>query len=56
MKLLIRDVVMALAYCHDHGVAHRDLAEGLFVPGVVGIDGKKEGAIGDTWQPALIMS
>ena len=26
---------MALAYCHDHGVAHRDLAEGLFVPGVV---------------------
>lgn len=25
VKLLIRDVVMALAYCHDHGVAHRDL-------------------------------
>ncbi|CAE7234098.1 CPK2 [Symbiodinium pilosum] len=25
VKLLIRDVVKALAYCHDHGVAHRDL-------------------------------
>lgn len=25
VKLLIRDVTMALAYCHDHGVAHRDL-------------------------------
>eukprot|EP00930_Biecheleria_cincta_P053199 TRINITY_DN3858_c0_g1_i3.p1 TRINITY_DN3858_c0_g1~~TRINITY_DN3858_c0_g1_i3.p1 ORF type:complete len:591 (-),score=111.32 TRINITY_DN3858_c0_g1_i3:16-1746(-) len=25
VKLLIRDMVMAMAYCHDHGVAHRDL-------------------------------
>eukprot|EP00931_Biecheleriopsis_adriatica_P079081 TRINITY_DN5249_c0_g1_i1.p1 TRINITY_DN5249_c0_g1~~TRINITY_DN5249_c0_g1_i1.p1 ORF type:complete len:499 (-),score=107.44 TRINITY_DN5249_c0_g1_i1:8-1504(-) len=25
IKLLFRDIVMAMAYCHDHGLAHRDL-------------------------------
>ncbi|CAE8587835.1 unnamed protein product, partial [Polarella glacialis] len=25
VKQLIRDMVMAISYCHDHGVAHRDL-------------------------------
>lgn len=29
VKLLIRDVVMALAYCHDHGVAHRTMTSQL---------------------------